>query len=70
MLNHLDDPHSVCFGRLDFEDGDRHYVGRQMVVDEHGDLVVINWAADAAKPFFEATPDEPLQLELPRRFPH
>jgi DNA helicase IV len=67
-LARFDDPDSVCFGRLDFEQGDQHYVGRQSVSDEHGDLIVINWRADAAKPFYEATPDDPMGLSLRRRF--
>ena len=67
-LERMGDPHSICFGRLDFEVGDEHYVGRQMIENERGELVVINWAAPAAGPFYEATPEEPMGLSLRRRF--
>ena len=68
VIDRLDDPHSICFGRIDLADGEQHYVGRQMITNNEGDLVVINWAAPAAQPFYEATPDEPLNLSLRRRF--
>ncbi|MEZ5264958.1 MAG: AAA family ATPase [Acidimicrobiales bacterium] len=46
---------SLCFGRLDLEDGDTYQVGRLSVLDEQGDPLVIDWRAPAAEPFYRAT---------------
>jgi DNA helicase IV len=58
----------VCFGRIDLMTDEKHYVGRQGIRDADNNLIVINWQAPAAEPFYTATPDEPAGLELRRRF--
>jgi DNA helicase IV len=61
----------LCFGRLDLETTPRPlYVGRRWVHDEddNGELVVVNWQAPAARPFYVATPEKPLDVTLRRRF--
>ncbi len=58
----------LCFGRIDEETGDRHYIGRRHVEDGHGDPVVVDWRASVAIPFYRATFRDPLGLHLRRRF--
>lgn len=40
---------SICFGRIDTEDGKSHYLGRQLIPGEKLPLV-INWQVPAAAP--------------------
>jgi DNA helicase IV len=59
----------LCFGRLDLETTPKPlYVGRRWVHDEDNELLVVNWQAPAARPFYVATPDRPLDVVLRRRF--
>ena len=46
----------LCFGRLDHEDESRTYVGRLGLFDDDYDLLLIDWRAEAAQPFYRATP--------------
>jgi DNA helicase IV len=61
----------LCFGRLDLETTPRPlYVGRRWVHDDddNGELLVVNWQAPAARPFYVATPARPLDVTMRRRF--
>jgi DNA helicase IV len=60
----------LCFGRLDFETTPKSlYVGRRWVHDDDADeLLVVNWQAPAARPFYVATPESPHDVTLRRRF--
>jgi DNA helicase IV len=68
----------LFFGRLDYageagETGDgvaghRFHVGRRHVHDRDGHPVVIDWRAPVSRPFYRASPAEPMGLELRRRF--
>ena len=62
----------LCFGRLDLETTPRPlYVGRRWVHDDendNGELLVVNWQAPAARPFYVATPEKPLDVTMRRRF--
>jgi DNA helicase IV len=59
----------LCFGRLDLDESARPlYVGRRWVHDEERQVVVCNWQAPAARPFYTATPVEPQRVRLRRRF--
>src|SRR5262245_29841628 len=59
----------LCFGRLDVEGtSDPLYVGRRWVHDENQSVVVVNWQAPAARPFYTATPASPHGVTLRRRF--
>jgi DNA helicase IV len=49
---------NLCFGRLDFEDGDRFYIGRIGLRGEDYDQLLVDWRARAAEPFYRATPKE------------
>lgn len=58
----------LCFGRIDIESvANPLYVGRRWVDDE-GAVLVVNWQAPAARPFYTATPAEPHGVTLRRRF--
>ena len=68
----------LFFGRLDYSaaDGDagegvaghRFHVGRRHIHDPDGHPVVIDWRAPVSRPFYRASPAEPMGLELRRRF--
>jgi DNA helicase IV len=47
--------HGLCFGRLDFADGERHYVGRLGIADDDHEPLLIDWRAPAARSFYLAT---------------
>jgi DNA helicase IV len=49
---------NLCFGRLDFDDGDRFYIGRLGLRSEDYDRLLVDWRARAAEPFYRATPAE------------
>jgi DNA helicase IV len=51
----------LCFGRLDFRDGERRYIGRIGIHDESGDYeqLLMDWRASAARPFYLATAASP-----------
>ena len=59
---------SLCFGRIDQRGGDRFYIGRIAVSDEHADPVVVDWRAPIAEPFYRATGREPMGLVRRRHF--
>jgi DNA helicase IV len=59
----------LCFGRLDLEATPRPlYVGRRWVHDDESEVLVVNWQAPAARPFYVATPADPHNVTLRRRF--
>jgi hypothetical protein len=49
---------NLCFGRLDFDDGERLYVGRLGLRGAEHELVLTDWRARASRPFYQATPVE------------
>jgi DNA helicase IV len=49
---------NLCFGRLDFDDGDRFYIGRLGLRSDDHDQLLVDWRARAAEPFYRATPRE------------
>jgi DNA helicase IV len=55
------------FGRID-RSAEVFHIGRRHVRDEHGDPVVIDWRAPIARAFYRATPAEPMDVRLRRRF--
>jgi DNA helicase IV len=67
----------LFFGRLDYAelaDGDEAFtsadfhIGRRHVHDEDGTPVVLDWRAPVSRPFYRASPAEPMGLSLRRRF--
>ncbi|MFC0529570.1 HelD family protein [Phytohabitans kaempferiae] len=53
--------HGLCFGRLDFEEGDPRYIGRIGIFDEGDDHqpLLLDWRAPASRPFYVATAASP-----------
>ncbi len=51
----------LCFGRLDFHDGERRYIGRIGLFDEARgyEPLLLDWRAPAARPFYLATAVSP-----------
>jgi DNA helicase IV len=56
------DIESLAFGRLDTADGETLHVGRLSVVDEAGDVLLVDWRAPASAAFYRATAAEPLDV--------
>ncbi|MDH2427039.1 ATP-binding domain-containing protein [Sphaerisporangium sp. TRM90804] len=59
----------LCFGRIDDTDGETYYIGRVGLRDAGNELVLIDWRAPAARPFYTATPSDPGPL-VRRRHVH
>lgn len=51
--------HGLCFGRLDFEDGARGYVGRIGISDADRNSLLVDWRAPEARRFYTATAADP-----------
>ena len=51
----------LCFGRLDFADDERRYIGRMGIRDDSGDYepLLLDWRAPASRPFYLATAASP-----------
>jgi DNA helicase IV len=49
---------NLCFGRLDFDDDDRLYIGRLGLRSDEHDTLLADWRARAAEPFYRATPKQ------------
>ncbi|ORB48477.1 helicase [Mycolicibacterium rhodesiae] len=60
----------LCFGRLDALSGERLYVGRLGLFDEHNDHepLLIDWRAPAARAFYTATGASPEGMRRRRQF--
>ena len=67
----------LFFGRLDYSElagndddfaGADFHIGRRHVHDQDGTPVVIDWRAPVSRPFYRASPAEPMGLSLRRRF--
>src|SRR4051795_2533722 len=55
VLRNPADLDALCFGRMDLDAGRTFYLGRGAVRDDDNKLLVINWHAPAAKPFYVAS---------------
>jgi DNA helicase IV len=51
----------LCFGRLEFDSGERRYIGRIGIHSDGDDYrqLLMDWRADAARPFYLATAASP-----------
>src|SRR6202044_3494953 len=60
--------HGLCFGRLDFHEGKRFYIGRIGIHDDSDDSeqLLMYWRADAARPFYLATAASPGDVKVRR----
>lgn len=61
-----DDP--VALTRIDYEDGDKLYIGKIAIFDEEKNLLVVNWQAPAAAVANQASVHNPLGLRSKRIF--
>ena len=59
---------SLCFGRIDREDGESFHVGRLAVSGEDHEPLVVDWRAPVAEPFYRATGVHPMGLVRRRHF--
>lgn len=57
----------IAVGRIDLAEGDTYRIGPQVIWDG-STAIVLSWAAPAAQPYFEASPDDPMGLVLRRRY--
>jgi DNA helicase IV len=58
----------LCFGRLEFADGELRYVGRLGIHSDADDYaqLLMDWRADAARPFYLATAASPGDVRVRR----
>ncbi|WP_374968868.1 HelD family protein [Terrabacter sp. BE26] len=68
-----DDPRTTLFfGRIDVDPADgpaeQFHIGRRHVSDEAGDPVVVDWRAPISTAFYRASPLDPMDVVLRRRF--
>jgi hypothetical protein len=66
-LGLADPDEAIAFGRIDADDS-RWYIGKGAIWDDDNDLVVVNWQAPIAAPFYTATPDDPEGLDARRLY--
>ncbi|MGP5714496.1 HelD family protein [Brachybacterium tyrofermentans] len=57
---------SLCFGRIDATDGRSHRIGRIGLRSESGEILLVDWRAEAARPFYAATMATPMDLRRRR----
>lgn len=57
----------ICFGRLRYESGEDDHVGRIGLRGADGEVVLLDWRAPHAAPFYQATMKDPMGLQLRRR---
>jgi DNA helicase IV len=58
----------LCFGRLDFHEGERRYIGRIGIHADSDDYqqLLMDWRAEAARPFYLATAASPADVQRRR----
>jgi hypothetical protein len=59
---------AVAFGRIDTEDDEVYYVGYNAIWDDRSDILVVNWQAPVAQPYFGASTEVPMGLVRRRDF--
>ncbi|HUR18227.1 MAG TPA: AAA family ATPase [Acidimicrobiales bacterium] len=59
---------SLCFGRIDRDDGEAFHIGRLAVSSEDQEPLVVDWRAPVAEPFYRATGVHPMGLFRRRHF--
>ena len=59
---------AVAFGRTDDESAEALYIGYESITDEDRQILIVNWKASAAAPYFEATHEDPRSLVRKRTF--
>jgi len=59
---------SLCFGRIDREDGEAFHIGRLAISGEDHEPLVVDWRAPVAEPFYRATGVDTMGLVRRRHF--
>jgi len=59
---------AVAFGRVDDESRQTLYIGHEIITDEDREVLVVNWQAPAAQPYYQATHVDPRGLVRKRSF--
>lgn len=57
----------LCFGRIDPQHQAELHIGRIGLRSDSGDVVLVDWRAPQAAPFYQATSAQPMGLSLRRR---
>ncbi|WP_210415938.1 HelD family protein [Humibacter ginsenosidimutans] len=57
---------SLCFGRLDSSAGESLHIGRVGLRSESGEILLVDWRAEASRPFYAATLASPLGVRRRR----
>ncbi|QPP09569.1 AAA family ATPase [Streptomyces bathyalis] len=58
---------ALCFGRVDASGGDSVYIGRKgLRGEEDGAVLLVDWRAEAARPFYTATAASPMGVRRRR----
>ncbi|WP_208113048.1 HelD family protein [Actinorugispora endophytica] len=57
---------SLCFGRIDSSTGESLHVGRVGLRSESGEILLVDWRAEASRPFYAATLASPLGVRRRR----
>jgi len=57
----------LCFGRIDPREQTELHIGRIGLRSDSGDVVLVDWRAPQAAPFYQATSAQPMGLSLRRR---
>ena len=66
-LGLADPDEAIAFGRIDADEA-RWYIGKGAIWDDDNELVVVNWQAPIAAPFYTATPEQPEGLDARRLY--
>ncbi|MGI5236952.1 HelD family protein [Dactylosporangium sp. CA-139066] len=60
--------HEVAVGRIDLDAEERYYIGRETILDDQRQVLVVNWQTEMGRRYYEASPDDPQGLALKRTF--
>ncbi|WP_433609627.1 HelD family protein [Dactylosporangium sp. CA-139114] len=58
----------VAFGRIDQEDREHFYIGRETIFDDERQVLVVNWKTPIGELYYEASHDDPRGLARKRTF--
>ncbi|MBX6750083.1 MAG: AAA family ATPase [Micromonosporaceae bacterium] len=67
QLNAESEAEAVAFGRID-DDQEKLYIGRSLIHDDQGEILVVSWKAPAADRYYTASAADPQGLLLRRSF--
>ncbi|MEV6931822.1 UvrD-helicase domain-containing protein [Dactylosporangium sp. NPDC051485] len=58
----------VAFGRVDQDSDERYYIGRETILDDQRQVLVVNWKTPVGDLFYQATAEDPRGLTRKRTF--